>query len=92
MEGILPPKVQWRGDKSNLSANFNRGLLTDDQALVEDVILEKPEAIADYVDLPALREIYARRLASPSPANEDTMIIWKAVSLAMWLRRTGLSP
>lgn len=92
MEGILPPKVQWRGDKSNLSANFNRGLLTDDRALVEDVILDDPEVIANYVDVPALRETYARCLVSPSPANEDTMIVWKAVSLAVWLRHTSLSP
>jgi asparagine synthase (glutamine-hydrolysing) len=87
MEEVLPKEVQWRDGKSDLSANFNRGLLTADRELVEDVIMKDPQAIEPYVDVAALRQAYARCLSRPT--NRDTMMVWKAVSLALWLSRTG---
>ncbi|MFQ5849216.1 MAG: lasso peptide isopeptide bond-forming cyclase [Candidatus Binatia bacterium] len=90
MVDILPVEVQWRGDKFNFSANFNRGLLTVDRELVEEVTLNDPSVIAEYVNIAALHKTYNRCLSQPK--NEDTMTVWKAVSLALWLRRTGLTP
>lgn len=90
MAGILPREVQWRGGKSDLGGNFRRGLLTVDRDLVEEAILHEPQAIAPYVDLDALRQAYTR--CQTHPTNADTMIIWKAASLALWLRHTGLAP
>jgi asparagine synthase (glutamine-hydrolysing) len=90
MEGILPPKVQWRGSKSNLGPNFNRGLLVGDRELVERVLLTDPGEIEDYVDIDALRQIYANCRAQVD--HKDVMITWKAVSLALWLQYSGLNP
>ena len=86
MDGILPPEVQWRGDKSDLSANFDRGLAAD-RGLVEGVVVENPEPIRPYVDVAALRQVYDRCRSRPNTA--DNMIVWKAVSLALWLSAQG---
>ncbi len=89
MDGILPLEIQWRGDKSDLSTNFNRGLFTTDRQLVEDVVLDNPQPIAGYVTMAALRTAYARCLSEPR--TEDVMAVWRAVSLAHWLNHTGLA-
>jgi asparagine synthase (glutamine-hydrolysing) len=90
MQDILPVEVQWRGGKADFSASFGRGLLVADRELVEEVILNDPGVITAYVDVDALGAAYARCLSRP--AFRDTMIIWKAVSLALWLRHVGLVP
>jgi asparagine synthase (glutamine-hydrolysing) len=90
MNGILPPEIQWRGGKSNLTPNFTRGLQTLSRQLVEDVIHRDPETIKEYVDLTALREAYHRYLSRASRHDEHR--VWNAVTLALWLRRTGLAP
>jgi asparagine synthase (glutamine-hydrolysing) len=89
MTNILPAKVQWRENKSNLSPNFSRGLLAFERGLLEEVILDDPQAIEEYVDVPALRETY-HRYASRG-MDSDAMTVWRAITLALWLRRTGLA-
>ncbi|MBU1694934.1 MAG: asparagine synthetase B, partial [Verrucomicrobia bacterium] len=89
MQNILPEKVQWRPDKSNLGPNFRRGFLEDDRAQVEEVVLGDGYGIAEYVDMPALRNAYERCRAKASSVDE--MMVWRAVSLAVWLARVDLS-
>ena len=42
MEKVLPPKVQWRTDKGNMSVNIRRRLLEERETL-DAVILHDPE-------------------------------------------------
>jgi asparagine synthase (glutamine-hydrolysing) len=42
MEGILPPQVQWRFMKANLSPNFTRRLLDFEQKTMKDIVLKHP--------------------------------------------------
>jgi asparagine synthase (glutamine-hydrolysing) len=83
MEGILPDQVRWRGKKSNLSANFNRGLLQFERTTMDRVVLKDPSTIEGYVDIDELRRVYAR--FQVSQAHGDAMTIWKALTLALWL-------
>ncbi len=89
MQGILPPEVQWRGNKSNLSANFRRGFATTDKHCVEKAIQRDSSPIAAYVDLPALRDRYSRYLAERN--SDDGLTVWKATTLALWLDHTGVA-
>jgi hypothetical protein len=82
MTGVLPAKVQWRVDKSNLSANFDRSLLTFERARLEELLVRDPQPIQDYVDMPNLHEAYQQG---------DANAIWPAVILALWLRQTSLA-
>jgi asparagine synthase (glutamine-hydrolysing) len=83
---LLPPEVRWRTDKGNLSHNFNRGLLWERERL-EDVLGE-PGVIQEYLDMGALRRAY-QKFIHQEPGN-DPLTIWKAMTLALWLRQTGL--
>lgn len=85
MKGILPDTIRWRGNKSNLSANFNCGLLRFERKTMDRVILKDPSTIDNYVDIDELRRVYVRFQASQ--AHVDAMTIWKSLTLALWLEQ-----
>ena len=90
MAGILPREVQWRGSKANFTALLNHGLLVFEQECLKEVILKEPGVIEKYVDVTALREAY-HRFVSRKATNEDVLAIFTAVSLAPYLKHTGLT-
>lgn len=90
MEGVLPPQVQWRPGKSNLSPNFKRRLLDQEREVVEAVIHQDSQILERYVDLPALRAAYQRYLHRPMQSEREAVAIFGIVVLARWLRRSGL--
>jgi asparagine synthase (glutamine-hydrolysing) len=85
MEGILPPAVQWRVGKGNPGPNFFKSLRHYEAASLREIIVERPELIAPYVDLPALRGMYDRYMGSQT-RPEEILEIWKALTLGVWLR------
>ena len=70
-----------------MQRNFLRGLLAS-RGLLEEVILKDAKVVEAYVDVAALRQAY-HRFASRG-AEGDALTVWKAVTLALWLGRTGL--
>lgn len=91
MEGILPKKVQWRIDKGNLSTSVKRRIL-EERELLDEVIIGDSRVIERYVDLPVLRTIYQRFLSEPVLSKDnDLFAIFLSVTLAVWLRRSGLA-
>jgi asparagine synthase (glutamine-hydrolysing) len=90
LEGVLPSEVQWRFSKSNLGPNFDHGLLVYERECLDDVIMNNPEVIEKYVNITALRDAY-RRFLSRETIDDDVLLIWKAVSLALWIYRTELT-
>jgi len=83
LDGILTESVRRRGDKSNLAPNFRRALLHFGRATLEDVIGGDGSAIAPYVDLAALRRLYARYAAGG--ADDAALPVWTGATLALWL-------
>jgi asparagine synthase (glutamine-hydrolysing) len=92
MSGVLPESVQWRVTKANLSPNFYTRLLDGDRQVLEDVILTDGATIEPYVDLAALRRAYDEYGANPLKRHDDSVNVFAAVNLAIWLRTTGLTP
>jgi asparagine synthase (glutamine-hydrolysing) len=90
MAGILPQKVQWRVGKSNLGANFKLKLLEHERETLEAAVLDKSRTLAGYVDIPALHAMYRRYEAQPVQQERDALALYFAVTLAMWLRTSGL--
>ena len=90
MANILPDEVRWRVGKANLSPNFTRRLLDYDRGLLDDVIMNDPQVIGDYVDVSALRDVY-HRYASQPMSEGDALTVYGVVTLALWLRRTALT-
>jgi asparagine synthase (glutamine-hydrolysing) len=80
----LPREVQWRWDKSNLSPNFRRGLLTYERARFERMCASAagPQRIGDYVDLAKLCSLF-RQCAEGVRGCE--FMLFKAAVLTCWL-------
>ena len=86
MEGILPPEIQWRPGKTNMSPSFNYGLLKYGREFIEDVISKRSDALSEFVNIDALKASYQRFINSE--ADElDIFAIQRSVPLALWLRR-----
>ncbi|HEY9605863.1 MAG TPA: lasso peptide isopeptide bond-forming cyclase [Allocoleopsis sp.] len=97
MTDILPATVQWRETKANLGSSFNRGFLTHERELLDQIVLGEPGILENFVDFVALREAYSRyktaRLRNDYTSPEvdrDACTIWVVVTLAMWLQEVGL--
>jgi asparagine synthase (glutamine-hydrolysing) len=92
MEGILPPEIQWRPRKGDLSPNFERRLLDFERQTLDEVILRDSSLLARYVSSSAMREAYSHYRADPIGNNKYSMQLFAAVNLALWLRDTALVP
>jgi len=88
MQGILPPEIQWRNSKANLSPNFYRNLLILGQGTLERIVAEDLDAVSSYIDPQALKKLYARYAAHPSDA--DAMTLFLALTFAAWVRQSGV--
>ena len=88
MQGVLPPQVQYRLNKGNLSANFKRKLLDQDRERLDEVIRDPPDPLRAYVHLPALRAAYHRYIAEPLAREEEAVAVFLAAVLALWFRRS----
>jgi asparagine synthase (glutamine-hydrolysing) len=86
MGGVLPEEVRWRHWKADLTPSFRRGLLEQDRAVLADVIVKNPDALEDYVDIPALRSVHDR-YTSGAMSDADALTLHRTVVLGLWLRR-----
>lgn len=87
MQDILPPSVQWRGGKTNMTPNCLYGLLQYNQKLLDEVMIMQTETIAPYINLDTLRQSYKKLVLSNVATDEDFSRVWQATGLALWLRR-----
>lgn len=84
MEGVLPPEIQWRATKSNLSPNFRQRFHAADRAEVERV---DGAALAPYGDparFDALRSAVFTN-ADRRVAHADELSLFRATMLAHFL-------
>jgi asparagine synthase (glutamine-hydrolysing) len=87
MEGILPPLVQWRPGKSDLTPAFLNALLTQDRSLLEELPGHAARTLHRYVNPDALKRTCDDALAS---GNEEAVFrIWPALTLSLWLGRAA---
>ncbi|MCC6166629.1 MAG: lasso peptide isopeptide bond-forming cyclase [Caldilineaceae bacterium] len=89
LAGILPEAVRLRGGKTENSAAVTKALRRQDAACLEQVMAHSRQALAPYVDLPALTEAYRRYRHSGN--RQDEMLVWQAATLALWLQRGASS-
>jgi asparagine synthase (glutamine-hydrolysing) len=90
MEGILPSEIQWRNDKGDLSSNFKLRLLQDERKTLEQAILGEPEIIEKYVDIAKLQASYRRYCDNFVDCDRESVDIFVAVNLALWLKQSGI--
>lgn len=91
MEGILPPEIQWRPRKGNLSPNFHRRLLDFDRERLEQVIFTQGGPLEAYLDGEAMKSAYRRYQQEHVNSQGESIQLFAAVNLAFWLRSSGFS-
>lgn len=92
LEGILPEKVQWRGGKADLSANFDDGLLNRDRQILDEVMSNQIGYLEKYIDSDFLQAAYQRMISGNEVRDEDITPIWQAVTLALWFDYKQMTP
>lgn len=85
MKGLLPEAIRWRAGKASLAPNFLRGFALYERSRIEEVIFEKPDLLAEYIDIQTLRQAYERYVKWKN--GEDWHHVWIAVTLGLWLER-----
>ncbi len=86
MAGIVPAEVQWRRNKGNLSPNFHRRLLDFERELLERVVLRDSHELASYLDPAAMRAVYRKYEKTHARSGGESLQLFAAVNLALWLR------
>lgn len=90
MTGILPKALQWRLDKANMHPGFEYSFKTYEQSAMKSVLFEKPDIIAEYIDILALKEQYHRFMTGDATVSEVNAL-WRAVSLGLWLQYADIT-
>ncbi len=91
MSGILPPDIQWRPRKGNLSPNFYLRLLDFERERLEEVSLRGTSELAPFIDADAVRSAYTAYEKSHSRGHGEGIQLFATVNLALWLRSSGLA-
>lgn len=89
MENVLPPKVQWRRRKSDISQNFDINFIKMDRQLIED-LLSKYKFVEEYISFNELKEAYGRYKKGKYKTNyleDDSIKVWKVVNLILFLEK-----
>ncbi|HYC62943.1 MAG TPA: asparagine synthase-related protein [Thermoanaerobaculia bacterium] len=85
MAGIVPDAVRWRAGKGlpglHIIVALRRG-----RAILDDLFVRDPSVLAPYVDIDALRAMYAEFLSAKSVEFRSVIQLWSAAVLARWLR------
>lgn len=87
MEGILPPDVQWRTDKSNIGASLKINLLRYGFRELEDALYTNSSLLEKYVDVELLRSAYQDYKADPLGKDSTVLLLLTNVYLLSWLKQ-----
>ena len=90
MAGLLPPEIETRIDKGNLSVGLKLNLLAYERERIENILMRDSESIEGYVDMPFLREAYRRYEANPLDYLDECFSVALVASLHVWLQNSGL--
>jgi asparagine synthase (glutamine-hydrolysing) len=92
MAGILPEAIRWRPSKADLTPNFCNRFLDRDRPWIDEVLSGKFPGVTDYLDLARLERTFKRYGADPMRNQGESVPIFGAVNLAVWLHKAGVRP
>lgn len=91
MTGILPPEIQWRPRKGDLSPNFHRRLLDFERTRLEQIMLHGSRELQPFVNLDAMRAAFHEYEKNHARSQGESIQIFAAANLALWLQSAGFS-
>ncbi|HKW11614.1 MAG TPA: lasso peptide isopeptide bond-forming cyclase [Gemmatimonadaceae bacterium] len=86
MNGILPPAIQWRSTKANLSPNFHRRFRAVDVGTSE---MLDYSALAPFMNTDRVRDLFMRYRHSPERTgmNRQALTLFRTAVLGTWLNQ-----
>jgi asparagine synthase (glutamine-hydrolysing) len=91
LHGILPPEIQWRSGKADLSPNFSRGLIEKDREIIRRVVYSPTEWLNEYVNVPAVQSAFTRWTKEPGRCSNEALDLFAVTTLGLWLEATGFA-
>jgi asparagine synthase (glutamine-hydrolysing) len=91
MSGILPPDIQWRPRKGNLSPNFYLRLLDFERERLEELSLRGSIELAPFIDADAVRSAYTAYQNNHAQGQGEGIQLFATLNLALWLRSAGFA-
>lgn len=88
MDGILPPRIQWRPAKTSVAPGFRYALRSHDRERHDMLVDEAQPSLERFVDSTKLRSLHERFMAGRVSEAEE-LAYWRALSLALWLTPCG---
>ncbi len=88
LDGLLPSQVQWRSDKGDLTGSFHHGLQHKDHDVIRSVVFQSSACVGEFIDNAAFRALY-QRYFEEAPSDSDAYTLWRFVTIAQWLHRSG---
>lgn len=86
MEGILPPKIQWRLSKADHGVNFAYNLIRHEQPRLDKLLSEELDVVRPYINVAAVRKAYREYVSQPTMVRARPLL--QVMVLAIWLQRT----
>lgn len=90
MEGILPEEVQWRGDKTDATPNFLNSIVNLDRELLDRVVFDENCSIRKHIENDAFKKAYQQVTSNKYSKDLHNVIVWRVVTLSMWLNHNQL--
>jgi asparagine synthase (glutamine-hydrolysing) len=84
MEGILPPQIQWRDNKTNFNPIIVKKLLLEKDRL-DKIFLNNESMIYSFVDLNVILTFYQKYLLDIQPDVRQVRDLWLLMILDFWL-------
>ncbi len=86
MDGLLPPEIQWRPGKADLSPCFFHNLLSDDHDLLLRTLASGMGLLAPYLETTRLREHVLQWSSDETWLRRHWKPLWFPATLAVWLQ------
>jgi len=84
LDQVLPEKVQWRIDKSDVGHALDHALFKYSRHQIAKT-LNEPVCIDRYADMEVLNRALQRFMAG-DPVGQDVLHLWNATTLELWLQ------
>lgn len=91
MEGILPPDVQWRTDKSNIGASVKVNMQKYGEDKLREVSGPYAWRLEKYLNKGYVRSVYDKYRQDPMRRDSEALFLLTTVYLSNWLKQSGFS-
>ncbi len=88
MKGLLPERIERRPGKTDFRPSIDHAILQSSRPVLDRMMKIGSGAVEHYVDIEAMGKSYRNFL--DDPLRNDPTYLWFAISLGLWLNKSGL--